>query len=331
MKSDGSEIGRFSIDLVGTQDVVARALNSFFDQLNTSLLNYLLALAALGVLTMSLIQALKALLPVRYVYQSVCLRHWLKRHAKVAYERFGMRSEHYESLARGGEILRRRRLETVIRPSFRTGRANQQDGDIRGLSQKAEDDVILLAADGNAVALYDSDGEEFCKNLGAVGQLVIDFPRRYHNLLFILASNANKEDIDLLTANTPARLEDSYATAQLQPANGEEQQPGLSNDVQSLKHRGFDDPQRVLNAKNRVRQHVTQALNAFQLRSAWGWGLMMRLFSFAISFGLAMAALVIKENSWRGIGLGTLLTALLAAFLAPVARDLVVAIQKLRS
>jgi hypothetical protein len=57
----------------------------------------------------------------------------------------------------------------------------------------------------------------------------------------------------------------------------------------------------------------------------------MHVSSFVISFGLAVVAQQLAREKGPFWSKGMFITALLAAFLAPVARDLVAAIEKLRA
>jgi len=179
---------------------------------------------------------------------------------------------------------------------------------------RAEHDILLLAADGNAIALCDADGDDFCKRLGAVAQLMVDFPHQYRVLLGVLASNADKDDYDIVTGKA-------------QPDPAREMTRGSNSDFPS---RG---DQRLLDARSRVRLLVVQAMAAFQLRNAWWWGGIVKAASFVVSLGLAFVALEPAEGeaSSKEQFVARAAMALLAAFLAPVARDLVATIEKLRS
>src|SRR5437764_260348 len=63
-------------------DAVADALNRFFADLSTHFGTYLMAVGMLGLLSMSLMEAIKNLVPVRRWFQHYELRKWLHRHAE---------------------------------------------------------------------------------------------------------------------------------------------------------------------------------------------------------------------------------------------------------
>ena len=223
------------------------ALNGLIDFAEGGPLEYFLAVAALGVLTMSLLQAAKNLFPLRRAYHKYVLRNWLRRHPCPC------KAEHEN-------------LQKVL---------------------------LELAADGNEQALYEAETEEFCKNLAAVGQLAVDFP--------------GHDDLgDLLKVMTSRRV---YA------------------DIEVLRDPKTTAEER-LDARDRVRQHLAQSLNAFRLSTAASWQWIMHIAAFVISFVLACAAVVVSEK----VSLSVAFTSsLLAAFLAPVARDIAAGIQKLRT
>jgi hypothetical protein len=155
-----------------------------------------------------------------------------------------------------------------------------------------EEALIRLAVDGNESALYDADTEELCRNLEAVGQLAIDYPyhKGFDTLLEAMTSSHVSDDIKTLT--------DSSITG---------------------------EPR--LEARDRVRQHLAQSLNAFRLSTTAQWQRMLHVSSLVISFLIAFFAILGTNNPnyyWAPV------SALLAAFIAPVARDIVAGIEGLR-
>jgi hypothetical protein len=152
--------------------------------------------------------------------------------------------------------------------------------------------ILAIAANGNAFALYDAETDEFCRNLEAVGQIAIDHPGSYLEILQTLTS------------------------------------PLLANDIQTVTNAQADRQMRM-DARDRLRQHLAQSLNAFRLSTTSKWTNSMHVSSFLISLGLASWALWLSSMSSAPLPLFG--TALLAAFLAPVAHDIVSALGKLKS
>ena len=307
---------------------------------NTHILPYLAALVGLSTITMALIQATKTLFPIRYFFQSWFFRRWLRRHSGVALSRsllisnqVNKEAPHYIVRLFAGSRRAFSRYSHLLRENFHrrteSGEVdNLKDIDkrlpeltVNELARAAESEIILLAADANAVALFDSEGDEFCKRLNAVAQMVVDFPCQYRGLLAILACYVDKDDFEILQVGQ--HYKSSYVVTQ----------PKQTEKFQETADRGETSPQEWLNAKTRVRQQVTQAMSAFQLRNAWAWGTTMKISAFVVSATLTVLAQNLVCNGAECSQLWTpkvFATALLAAFLAPVARDLVAAIEKLR-
>ncbi|HYP08117.1 MAG TPA: hypothetical protein VER03_17930 [Bryobacteraceae bacterium] len=219
------------------------SIQALITQIQGGPLNYFLALAALGVLTMSIVQAAKNLLPLRERFHRAALQAWIARRE------------------------RERLLEV-------------------------EQHLIRLAADGNFKALYDADTEELCRNLEGVGQLAVDYP-----------------------------LHGSFATLLRSMTS-----PHIDDDLAILRNPAITGDARV-EARDRVRQHLAQSINAFRLSTSSRWQRRLHLTSFAVSFVIALFALWIHGGAsylWAPF------SALIAAFLAPVARDLVAGIESLR-
>ena len=79
---------------------------------------------------------------------------------------------------------------------------------------------------------------------------------------------------------------------------------------------------------------IQRNVDAFQIRVGYRWQWWMKTVSLAVSFLLSFAGLLLfwKHGSLHGANraLMALLIAVLSGFLAPVARDLVAAVQSLR-
>jgi hypothetical protein len=347
----------------------ASAPTSVVNLLNDSpILAYFMALAALSLVSMSVLQALKNLLPIRYAFQGWFFRRWLRRHAQIAHDRLGLtaamdgkqidrmhivrvlgtaRNWVADKMQKSGQIERDEIEQPVLLAKAQTEMDGQEHDwkhtvhvldtvrnqvankipkrrQVRGdeidqLVMRAEAETVFLAADGSAVALFNADGDDFIKLFGAAAQMVVDFPREYGVLLTMIACNMQESDFRILTS--------------LEKIAGEKNKQGHDPILEAPKP-APPRPEPILNqpfleAKNRVRMQVVEAVSAYQLRSNWGWGTIMRVSSFGISLGLALAGERLIYS--KRYGLETWATALLAAFLASVARDLVATIEKLRS
>ncbi len=240
-------------------------LTEFTKKVAENSMAYATAMAAIGVLTMAIIQTLKDMFPTRDWFQEWRLKAWLREKAAVA--------------------------------------ANI--GAVTPNADTAEQDLIRLATAGDRGAFYDLSIEQMCGQMNAAAQIILEYPGDHKDLLGCLASLAKKEDIEEL-------LEVRSGTM-----------PGMRTQPQ-------------VDARTRVIHHVQRSIDGFQISTGFRWKWLLQVVSFAVSFVLIFAGLSLYERSGSSsqIALNTpwfVLIGLIGGFLAPVARDLVVALQKLRS
>lgn len=218
-------------------------------------------LAAIGSVSMALLQVAKTTLPWRSNFQRDRLREWL------------------------------------------ASRNN-------ALSAAAEADLIRLTTAGDADAFYDSDIEDICMRIKSAVPLILDYPHRHNALLRCLASQDSTKDINRL----------------LNPPAPEVFQVQIHNATK-------DQRQRVRNyaaAKTRVALEARSGVDAIQVHISFRWKRRMQELSVIVSSILGMASLLVAKPSRYSIG-AMFIVGLLAGFLAPVARDLVAAVEKWRS
>jgi len=257
---DGNTVGTAQVH-VDRSNTIQTGMKVLVDAITKNVLAYLVALAGLGVLSMSIVQAIKTLFPIPQVYQWCRTRWWLKGRTREA----------------------KSNLERIVSVKI------------------VEKELVVIGAGGDTAAFYSVQGDEFVKQLTNIGRLVLNYPTNpgryvcYSSVLAVLASNITKADFDLMN----------------QASKG-------------------PTPQQKLDAFNRVQQQMTQSINAFCTTSTWWWQNGLHVAAFVTSFILAYFAVRLGMGGVKS-PLAVVLTALLAAFLAPVARDLVAAIQKLRS
>jgi hypothetical protein len=172
----------------------------------------------------------------------------------------------------------------------------------KGLAE-LEKALLAVTADGNANALYDAELEELCVHLAAATQTLVDYPHQSPDLLRAIAAAASDEDLDLVI--------------------------GENRDRRGTKE-SADERQRVFDARNRVRALTHRSVEMFKLSTSADWRKYMQIASFALSTAIALVALMMSSNGFRDRPGAVLGTAVLAGFLAPVARDLLVALQQFR-
>lgn len=178
-----------------------------------------------------------------------------------------------------------------------------------GSAQRAEDDLVRLATSGDRGALYDLPIEQMTGQMNAAAQIVLDYPWEHEDLLCCLAAQANDADIRRLLAARP-------------PATGPH--PTLS----------LEDKSALIDARNRVTHQVQRSLDGLQIAAGFRWKLYLQLASILLSGLFVWVGLVLFVMEPIDVFVQHLplyaLIAIVGGFLAPVARDLVAALQQLR-
>jgi hypothetical protein len=173
---------------------------------------------------------------------------------------------------------------------------------------KAQDQIVVLSTDGDFGAFYDLEIEKLCGQLNAAIQIAIDSPKSYPDFFSCMAARALKSDFDeVMRHSYDARL----------PLGAE---PQLDPDKSHLVR-----TQRYTDARYRVAHQIQRAVDSFQIKTSFRWRWMFQIASFVLSFILALSAMKFNLHNIPA----TLMWAAIAGFLAPVARDLLAAIQKL--
>jgi hypothetical protein len=218
-------------------------------------------LAAIGSVSMALIQVAKNTLPWRSDFQRKTLQAWLARRNEKS-------------------------------------------------SKEAEADLIRLTTAGDDDAFYDSDIEDICSRIKSTIAVVLDYPYFHQPLLRCLASQASEDDIESILHPPPP---DAFQI-QVKDANDKEKE--------SIRN--------YASAKTRIGLEVRSAIDAIQVHISFRWKRRLQRLSVILSSILGIVALLVAKPTRYSIG-AMLIVGLLAGFLAPVARDLVAAVEKWRS
>lgn len=276
-------------------DQIAAAIQKFIDVIYQHTFAFLTAMAAIGVLSMAIIQTVKDMLPIRNWFQQSFVLEWLKKKAKQAHDKTT------RWMTQGG---------LAWFDSERNRTSPPADNKYFVQSPRAGDaqtDMFKLATDGDAKALYDLPIEQLCGQLNSAAQMVLDRPVDHPDLLRCLASAADAVDV---------------ARVMFPPVEAKAARPADAGDAQQ-RHDAYVD------ARTRVTHQIQRAIDALQIRAGFRWKFYLQLASIVISGILAGAGVAIfGSGSYRvpiAIGVG-----ILGGFLAPVARDLVAALQQLR-
>lgn len=172
-------------------------------------------------------------------------------------------------------------------------------------ARRAWKDLVALSVDGDEDALLDLSIEQLCGQMSAAFQMVLDYPKQYRDLLLIAGSFASAADMNEILNTDRSRI-----------ARGEG--PPTLEQI------------RWADARNRLTHQLQRAVDGFQIATGYRWTYWMKVASFVISAILAAIAVQTKGGgiiSHVGV---ILFTAVLAGFLAPIARDLAATIQRLR-
>lgn len=229
------------------------------------------ALAAIGVVSMALLQTVKDTLPVRRWFQATWVRKWLTDQAKQA-----------SAIGAGGAT------------------ANPVN---------AEADLVRLATSGDRQALYDLPIEQVTAQMNAAAQIVLDFPWLHEDLFRCLAAQADEADLRRLLAAGPR---DSGPRRE------------LSQEEKSA----------LIDARNRTTHQVQRCLDGLMISAGFRWKLALQLTSIVSSALLVWAGIMLAAKEPVELFVRHLpayvAISILGGFLAPVARDLVAALQQLR-
>jgi hypothetical protein len=246
---------------------VPKALTEFMDTIYRHAFPAATAMAAVGVLSMALIQAVKETSPIRSAFQKRFLKEWLRR-------------------------------RNVGRFSSK-GISGLREPPAEGTLLEVERDLIHLATGGDDAAFYDLPVEQMCGQISAASQIVLEYPQRHGPLFRLLAAQADQEDVSALLAPPPGETDAAVS--------------------------GYRD------ARNRVTHHIQRSIDALQIALSFRWKFYLQLLSFGTSFLIAALGIAMTSNE---DAVSKIVTAafvgVVAGFVAPIARDLVAALQQLR-
>lgn len=220
-------------------------------------------LAAIGTISMALLQTAKNIFPLRRRFQETRIAAWLRgRNAEAAPD--------------------------------------------------AAADLVALVTAGDWDAFYNSEIEQVCGQIKNSLTAVLDYPDRHAELIACLASTAARGDIDNLFHPPHA---DIFLKAAHQ-STAEER----------------DAIRQYAIAKMRVGAEMRCAVDAVQSSISFRWKRRLQIISLVLCAVVGIIALQLGAKPGLAPTLGgSIVIGLLSGFLAPVARDLVAAIENWRS
>lgn len=183
---------------------------------------------------------------------------------------------------------------------------------------QAKADLIRLTTAGDSRTLFALPIEQLCGQINAATQVILDYPDRHWDLLRCLATESHPKDLATLKPDPAAQL--ARKALLRKPA------VTLTED----EHNQVDE---LVAARNRVSHHIQRAVDSLQISLGFRWKFWMQLVAILLSAGLAILALVIAGyplNSARAVGF-IILAAIFSGVFAAVARDLIAALEQLRT
>ncbi len=164
---------------------------------------------------------------------------------------------------------------------------------------KAFHQLVRLTTAGDAGAVLSLEIEQLAGQMAAASRMAVDSPSAGPDFLHCLAAYAYPADLaDVEKARTV------YAS--------------LSKEDQAA----------AAEARARVQHFIQRAIDGFQVSVSHRWKFWHHIASLAIGFAIVLAALSQQREGW-GMA-GAVLISIVAAFVAPVSKDLVAALQQLR-
>lgn len=173
-------------------------------------------------------------------------------------------------------------------------------------------ELVDLAAGGSELALLDLPVEQLCGQLNSASQVALEYPNRFPHLFDVLVSGADTADIAVVARGNPASIDYPMRTGRAVPGALDQKDP----------------KQLYLEARARIGQYVQRSIDAIQIRLGARWKWWLQLASFASSAVITYAALLESKAPWGPQDL--LAGCILGGFLAPIARDIVAAVQSQR-
>lgn len=258
------------------------------------LLRYFIALAAVGALAMALIELAKKLNDTRTRYHARQVVAWLQ-------EEFG-RSASREALPALAELLQ---LTTGI------SREHAEHAALELMSTQGELPGRLWAPPLREHAVFALELEKMMGHIQDAADTALNDPRTYPALFQFISSGVRSEDVEAWQAF----IEASQQSAQT--ALGER------------------NARRDADLYTRLQQSVRRKLDAFQLYCGMRWVNRNQLWANVV--GAIVLAAALTWVTARGSGLASLswaqivVVSLAGGILAPIAKDIVVALQRVRS
>ncbi len=193
------------------------------------------------------------------------------------------------------EWFQRRWFERWI--DSRTATFNQSSPTPDADPANAKKEVVELATGGLADALYDLGADEMTAQINLAAQITLDAPVRYKALLAVLSQGASLEDLATVMKG--------------QPTSGSTQE--------------------YFDARARAGRRIQRNLDGVRIAMGKRWKLWMQLASLALGAAVIELAVAARGDADAYAYLLALPVGIVGGYLAPVTRDLLAGLQRLRN
>lgn len=166
---------------------------------------------------------------------------------------------------------------------------------LTGTATEAKLQVVELSTGGLAAALYGLAADEMTVQIIQAGQITLDAPARYRTLLTVLARGITHDDL--------------VAMLKGQPTTGSTQQ--------------------YFDARNRVTRRMQRNVEGIRLALGHDWKFWMQLLSVALTALTVVVAVATQTQGFLPL-LVAFPIGIIGGYFAPLTRDFVVALQRLR-
>lgn len=271
---------------------IQQQIVSGLSEITTMIAAWSIPLAAIGSVSMAILQTVKTQTPLRAWYQRMRLRRWLRQTDRGDFS---------------GTNLSRFLQNLKTRRSLSKEDRRKEDSIVSEL----ERNIISLATSGDFDAFYDLASDAMCDQIRKIIPLILDYPLEHKCILRCLARGASAEDIQLLLV--------AQATSDEQEAKATYRKVAAAKSrVLSQVRCSIDAIQTAIAFRWKFwLQSASMVLSAF-------------LGALAIHLGILQAMRTSHgehiSTFWSVVTIG-----FLAGFLAPIARDLVATIEQWRS
>jgi hypothetical protein len=243
---------------MGVLQAISDAISAFASgRLGTAMLG----LAAIGTITMALLQVLKEITPARRIFNQWWFESWID----------------------------------ACLPEPQAPKKSDDDG-CAAARAKAKTDIVELATGGLSNALYDLPVEDMVVQMNLAAQVTLDAPKAYEVLLRVLARGAPEEDLTVVVAGQEAAKV----------------------------------PATYFDARTRVARRIQRNLDGVRIASGNRWQWILQGSSIVLTIVAVELAVTYSGQQDPLVFIWAIPVAFVGSYFAPITRDIVAGIQKLR-